>query len=127
MPGTDRKGGKKKMRAAAIVPNGIDAALALAGGGALERFLDLVCPGGRVAYPNGVEPVPRRRRKIQLISYDAEASPRHFARLDRAVEARLQVPIAAVYPLSQAAKAHERIKRGHVLGRIVLQIRRENS
>jgi NADPH2:quinone reductase len=112
----------------AIVPNGIDAALALAGGGALERLLDLVCPGGRVAYPNGVEPVPRRRRKVQLISYDAEASPRHFARLHRAVEeARLQVPIAAVYPLSQAAKAHERIKRGHVLGRIVLQIRRGNS
>ena len=112
----------------AIVPNGIDAALALAGGGALERLLDLMCPGGRVAYPNGVEPVPRRRRKIQLISYDAEASPRHFARLHRAVEeARLQVPIAAVYPLSQAAKAHERIKRGHVLGRIVIQIRRGNS
>jgi NADPH2:quinone reductase len=112
----------------AIVPNGIDAALALAGGGVLERLLDLMCPGGRVAHPNGVEPVPRRRRKIQLISYDAEASPRHFARLHRAVEeARLQVPIAAVYPLSQAAEAHERIKRGHVLGRIVLKIRRGNS
>jgi NADPH:quinone reductase-like Zn-dependent oxidoreductase len=44
--------------------------------------------------------------------------------LDRAVnEARLRVPIATVYPLPQAAKAHERIKKGHVIGKIVLRIK----
>lgn len=78
-----------------------------------------------MAYPNGVEPEPPRRPKIRLVSYDAEAGQRQFAKLERAVnEARLQVPIAAVYPLAQAAKAHERLERGHILGRIVLQIRR---
>ncbi len=46
----------------ALAPEGIDAVLALAGGERLERCLDLVRPGGRVAYPNGVEPEPRRRR-----------------------------------------------------------------
>jgi NADPH2:quinone reductase len=46
------------------------------------------------------------------------------ARLDRAVkEARLRVPIAATFPLAQAAKAHARVEKGHVLGRIVLRIR----
>jgi NADPH:quinone reductase-like Zn-dependent oxidoreductase len=50
---------------------------------------------------------------------------REFARLDRAVaEAKLRVPIAAVYPLAQAAKAHARLEGGHILGRIVLRIRR---
>jgi NADPH:quinone reductase-like Zn-dependent oxidoreductase len=39
-------------------------------------------------------------------------------------EAKLRVPIAAVYRLEQAAKAHERPEKGSVLGRIVLRIRR---
>jgi NADPH2:quinone reductase len=108
----------------AFAPNGLDAVLALAGGDSLQRLLALVRPGGRVAYPNGVEPEPRTPRKVELVPYDAEASPREFARLDHAVEtARLRVPIAAVRPLAEAAQAHERIEKGHVLGRIVLQIR----
>lgn len=107
-----------------LAPDGIDAALALAGGDALERCLSFVRAGGRVAYPNGVEPEPRRRRRVRLRTYDAVANPREFARLERAVaEAGLRVPIAAVYPLAQAANAHARLERGHVLGRIVLRIR----
>jgi NADPH:quinone reductase-like Zn-dependent oxidoreductase len=117
------KKGPDQLRA--LAPGGLDAALALAGGKALEQMLDQMRPGGRIAFPNGVEPAPRKRSKIRIKSYDAIASPKHFARLNRAVEeARLQVPIAAVYPLAQASKAHERIERGHVLGRIVLRIRR---
>lgn len=109
----------------ALAPDGLDAVLVLAGGEVLEQFLEHVRPGGRVAYPHGVEPEPRRRPKVPLMAYDAEASPQHFARFGRAVETmRFQVPIAAVYPLAQAAKAHERLEKGHVLGRIVLQIRR---
>jgi NADPH2:quinone reductase len=109
----------------ALAPDGIHAALALAGGRTLEPLLDLMRRGGRVAYPNGVEPEPRRRPKVRVISYDGIVSPRHFERLNRAVkQARLQVPIAAIYPLAQAARAHERLKRGHVLGRIALRIRR---
>ena len=119
----NRKDGADQLRA--LAPGGIDAALALAGGKELEQLLDQMRAGGRIAFPNGVEPAPRKRAKIRIKSYDAIASPKHFARLNRAVEeARLQVPIAAVYPLAQAAKAHERIKRGHVPGRIVLRIRR---
>ena len=103
----------------------IDRVLALAGGDVLERCLELVRPRGRVAYPNGVEPEPRRRSRFQVVAYDAEAGPRQFAKLESAIkEARLRVPIAAVYPLAQAAKAHQRLQRGHILGRIVLQIRR---
>jgi NADPH2:quinone reductase len=106
----------------------IDAALVLASGDSLEECLNLVRPAGRVAYPNGVEPEPKRRRNIRLLAYDAVAGPSEFARLERAaIEARLHVPIAAVYPLAQAAKAHARLERGHILGRIALRIRRGNS
>ena len=109
----------------AFAPGGLHAALALAGGAALEELLAQLRPNGRTAYPNGVEPKPRKRGKIRVMAYDAVAGPKEFARLNRAVdEARLQVPIAATYSLAQGAKAHTRIKRGHVLGRIVLRIRR---
>jgi NADPH:quinone reductase-like Zn-dependent oxidoreductase len=112
----------------ALVPEGVDAVLALAGGEALERCLDMVRAGGRVAYPNGVEPEPQPRPRVRLVSYDAEAGSRQFGRLHRAVEeAKLQVPIAAAFSLEDAPKAHERIERGHVLGRIVLEIRRDRE
>jgi NADPH:quinone reductase-like Zn-dependent oxidoreductase len=52
------------------------------------------------------------------------ADPHEWERLFRAAqEAKLQVPIAAVYPLERAAEAHAREERGHVLGRVVLRIR----
>jgi NADPH:quinone reductase len=106
-----------------LAPGGLDAALALSGGDALERCLDLVRAGGRIAYPNGVEPEPRRRPKIRLTAYDGAVGPREFGRLETAiVEARLRVPVAARFPLDDAAAAHARLGRGHVLGRIVLEI-----
>jgi NADPH2:quinone reductase len=109
-----------------IAGEGLDAALALAGGPALERCLDHMNTGGRVAYPNGVEPEPQRRKGIRVLAYDGVAGRPEWAALERAVEeARLQVPISDVYPLEQAARAHARVEQGHVLGRIVLRTRGE--
>ena len=107
-----------------FAPDGVDAVLALAGGPALTRLLDAVKRGGRVAFPNGVEPAPRRRRGIRVIGYDGAPGVRQFERLGRAIEqARINVPIAASYPLEHAATAHERLAKGHVLGKIVLRVR----
>jgi NADPH:quinone reductase-like Zn-dependent oxidoreductase len=107
-----------------FAPDGVDAVLALAGGPALTRLLDTVKRGGRVAFPNGVEPAPRRRRGIRVIGYDGAPGVREFERLGRAIEqARINVPIAASYPLEHAAIAHERLAKGHVLGKIVLRVR----
>ena len=105
-----------------LAPKGIDAALALAGGAGLERCLDFLRDSGRIAYPNGIEPEPKPRRKFRIQSYDAEAGPREFAELNRAIQqARLRVPIAATYPLGKAAEAHRRLHR-KVIGRVVLKI-----
>ncbi len=112
-------------RLRSFAPDGIDAVLVLSGGDGLEGCLDLVRPGGRIAYPNGVWPEPTKRRKAQVLSYNAESGRRAFERLENGVaEARLKVPIAAEFPLEEAAKAHELLAEGHVLGRIVLRIRR---
>jgi NADPH2:quinone reductase len=106
-----------------FAPDGVDAVLALAGGDALERCLDVLRPGGRLAYPNGVEPAPKKRRGITVIPYDGISGVREFQRLDAAVQAaKLKVPIAECYPLAEARKAHERLAEGHVVGKIVLAV-----
>ena len=105
-------------------PDGLDALLAFGGGEPFRHALEHVRDGGRVAYPNGVEPVPKPRKGIRMHAYDAEATPGQWERLGRAVvEANLRVPVAAAYPLTEAAQAHERLEQGHVLGRVVLRVR----
>lgn len=105
-------------------PNGVDAVLALASGAALEHCLAALKPSGRVAYPSGVEPVPKARAGVKLVRYDAIAGTKEFERLNTAiVAARLRVPIAAEYPLADAGKAQQRLSAGHVLGKVVLQVR----
>jgi NADPH2:quinone reductase len=105
------------------VPDGADALLALAGGKTLESCLEALRPGGRCAYPNGVEPEPKKRLRVKIISYDAISDVGHFKRFNKAVEeAKLQVAIAASFDVGKAADAHRRLKAGHVLGKIVLRI-----
>jgi NADPH:quinone reductase len=107
-----------------FMPDGADAVLALAGGQTLTRCLDALRRGGRLAYPNGVEPAPRKRSGIKVIAYDAVPGVRELRLLNQAVKAaRLEVPIAAVFPLAEAVRAHQRLAVGHVLGKIVLRVR----
>ena len=113
------------IRAAAhhFAPGGVDAVLALAGGDALEVCIDALRPGGRVAFPSGVRPVPKAREGLPIVKYDALTGPAEYQRLNQAiVAAKLSVPIAAEFPLEDAGKAQERMAAGHVLGKIVLRI-----
>ena len=105
-----------------FAPDGIDAVLAFAGGKELTRCLDTLRKRGRVAYPSGVEPEPRKRKGISLKSYDATPGVREFERLRRAIEeSDFEVPIAGAYPLEGVADAHRRVEKGHLLGKIVLR------
>jgi NADPH:quinone reductase-like Zn-dependent oxidoreductase len=113
------------VRAAAqrFAPEGVDAVLTLIGGDSLERLLDAVRDGGRVAWPNGVEPEPPKRRSIEFLSYDGTPGVREFERLGRAVDAaKLKVHIGAEFLLAEAANAHRRLEAGHILGKMVLRI-----
>ena len=119
----DGRHGDLETAARQFAPDGIDAVFALVGGEQLERCLRAVRPGGRVAYPNGVEPAPRKRRGIELVSYDGSFESGDLDRLGRAAHAaKLKVPIAARYPLEEAAQAHVRLAQGHVFGKIILRI-----
>jgi NADPH:quinone reductase len=107
-----------------FAPGGADALLILAPGEAVLSQLQAALHSGAVAaYPHGVHPDPKAREGVTLIAYDAVPGPKEFARLNEAIAAsHLQVPIAAEFPLADAAKAQERLEAGHVQGKIVLNI-----
>ncbi|HMI97363.1 MAG TPA: NADP-dependent oxidoreductase, partial [Micropepsaceae bacterium] len=93
----DGKSGDVEKAARSFAPEGFDAALFYAGGPAQKILLGLVRKGGCVAYPNGVEPAPKKRRGLSVKAYDGIIGVRELQRLNRAVEAaKLKVPIAAV-------------------------------
>jgi len=107
-----------------LSPGGIDAVLAFAGGDPLAHCIEALKPGGRVAFPYGVSPEPKADIDVRSSTrYNAIAGPAEFERLNQAiVAAKLRVPIAAEFPLAEAAKAHERLEAGHLLGKVVLRI-----
>jgi NADPH:quinone reductase-like Zn-dependent oxidoreductase len=110
----------------AFAPKGVDAVLAFAGGTALEKCMDALRAGGKVAYPNGVEPVPKPRPGVNLVPYDALFGDQkvQWAQLNEAVEAqKFEVPIAATFELKEATAAHRRVEAGGVRGKVVLKIR----
>jgi len=118
----DGKADDIKAAANEFAPDGINAVLAFIGGKELTRCLDALRKGGRLAYPNGVEPEPRKRQGIRVKAYDGVPGVRAFEQLERAIEeSKLQVPIAAKFKLADAADAHRRIEKSHVLGKIVLR------
>jgi NADPH:quinone reductase-like Zn-dependent oxidoreductase len=115
--------GKKEDIAAAarqFAPEGIDAVLLTAGGEAAEEALSTLRQGGRAAYPNGVEPIPKERARIKIQSYDGEYAPPPFEKLNRLIEAGpFEVHVARTFNLDQAADA-QRALEDHYLGKLAL-------
>ena len=108
--------------ARAFSPDGLDAALITAGGDAANRALTALRDGGRVAFPNGVEPAPQARPGISVQPYDVIINPPAFARLNRLIDAGpFQVHIAKTFPLTQVRDAH-RFLEEHYLGKLAMKI-----
>jgi NADPH2:quinone reductase len=107
--------------ARAFAPEGLDAALLTAGGAAAEQALTALHEGGRVAYPNGVEPEPQGRPGLIIRSYDGTADPQVIEKLNRLiVSGPFVVHIAQTFPLDQAAEAHRTLDT-HYVGKLALR------
>ena len=105
-----------------FAPGGLDAALVLVNGDALQPALACVKEGGRIAFPNGVEPEPTAPEGVSLLAYDGVPSAEAFERLNALIgEERFHVELGRVYQLEDAARAHRDVNKDH-LGKLALRI-----
>jgi NADPH:quinone reductase len=103
--------------------DGIDAAHVLVNGRGLKEALAFVKRGGRVAYPNGVEPVPEVPEGVTRLAYDGTPSREVFERLNKLIgSAPFHVELGRMYRLDEAERAHREIEQHH-LGKLALRLR----
>jgi len=105
-------------RVAALAPGGVDAALDTAGRGSLPDLIQIVGSADKVVT---IADFSAAEHGVRVASTQTafHALPRaaHLAE-----EGKFTVAIDSEYPLSEAAKAHERSQGGHLHGKIVLEI-----
>ena len=116
---------------------GADVILDMVGGDYVQRNLEALRPGGRlvnIAYQAGarveLDLRPIMMKRLTVTGSTLRARPTdEKARLAEVVErhvwpwvldGRLRVPVAATFPLAEAAAAHARMEAGEHVGKIVL-------
>jgi NADPH:quinone reductase-like Zn-dependent oxidoreductase len=105
-----------------FAPAGLDAALVLVHGASLEPALRQVRQGGRVAYPNGVEPAPQGPPGVAVVAYDGAPGHEALERLNRLIAAGpFRVEVGREYRLEDVARAHQEIGQHH-LGKLALRM-----
>jgi len=78
--------------------------------------------GGRIAYPNGIYPIPSVRTDISLTGYNGEPEPEIIKRLNNWVSSgRIKVHIDKVFLLEDAYKAHIALSN-HYVGKLCFKI-----
>jgi NADPH2:quinone reductase len=112
-----------KQAARAFAPEGIDAALVLANARGLLETLSAVKEGGRVAYPNGVEPLPDVPEGVEALPYDGTPDRAAFERLNALIgSGPFHVELGKTYRLEDASAAHREVDQHH-LGKLALRVR----
>ncbi len=108
----------------AVYPAGVDVALTAIAGETKQQTPGVVRDGGRMAWISGEElPGPPMERLIQGVYSFGFPRRDTFAALTHLIDTgRLNLPIAAVYPLQDAAKAQERIAGGNSGGKLVIEV-----
>ncbi len=108
--------------AKSFAPNGIDAALLTAGGPAAEKSITTLRPGGRIAYPNGVQPIPTAPAGMTIQAYNANVDPAMAVKINKLIDAGpFKVHIAKSFPLAQTAESQQFLEK-HYLGKLSLKI-----
>jgi NADPH2:quinone reductase len=105
-----------------FAPDGADAALVLTGGKGLDAALAQLKKGGRIAYPNGVEPEPEAPKGVTARGYDGVPGQDAFDRLNELIaQGPFHVEVS-FYPLEEAAQVHRDLGKHH-LGKLALRLR----
>jgi NADPH:quinone reductase-like Zn-dependent oxidoreductase len=111
----------------ALEARGLDLALDLVGGDDTRLLLDTLREGGLLlAVADGASDevkLAARERGIDVLEPLVEPDGNALEEIARLVESGdLTVQLDGVFPLEQAAAAHERLERGGVQGKLVLEV-----
>jgi NADPH:quinone reductase len=102
--------------------DGLDAALLTAGGPAADAAMAVVRPGGRAAYPTGVQPEPASIADVDPQAFNGEPDAELLERFIALIGDRpLDVHIAREFRFDQIPAAH-RALRDHHLGKLAITI-----
>ncbi len=103
--------------------DGLDAALLTAGGPRADAAMATVRPGGRAAYPTGVQPEPASTPGVELQAFNGEPDAELLGRFMALIRDRtLEVHIARDFRFDQIPAAHQAL-RDHHLGKLAIAIR----
>lgn len=106
-------------RVRAISPEGVDAALDVAGHGALPDLIDLVGGADRVVTLSDFDGA--RRTGVRFSTGEQGRAFSALTTIGPLIEAgRFSLPIERTFPLAEIAEAHRVSEQGHVRGRLVL-------
>lgn len=105
-------------------PDGVQVVVDALGGETLQRSVEVLAEGGRlvsIVDPEGVERL--RAQGVSAHYVFVQPDQAQLEDLGQKVKAgTLRVHVAAVFPLAEAASAHEMIESRHVGGKIVLRV-----
>ncbi len=108
-------------RVRALAPDGLDAALDIAGSGVLPELIEL--QGG----PENVVTIAdfggAQEHGVRFSSGDAGRAVHALAQIGELIESgRFALPVARTFPLAEVARAHRVSEYGHVRGKLVLVV-----
>lgn len=104
-------------RVRALTPDGVAAALDIAGAGVIADLVELTGDPARVV---SIADFSAGDHGAQLSTSAADVTARLAAAARLADDGTLRIPVAQTFALDEAAAAHERSQSGHVAGRTVI-------
>jgi len=105
----------------------VDVVLDLVGGDDIHLLLDMLCSGGLLLEvaggPSDELKAQAKRRSLRVLEPLVEPDGHVLELATDLIEAGdLKVTVAETFPLERAAAAHERLERGGVRGKLVLEV-----
>jgi len=108
-------------RVRALAPDGVDAALDVAGSGVLPELIELA--DGSEYVVTIADFGGAREHGVRFSSGDAGRAVHALAEIGELIESgRFSLPVARTFPLGEIAQAHRAGEDGHVRGKLVLVI-----
>ena len=108
-------------RVRALAPDGVDAALDVAGSGVLPELIELA--GGPEHVVTIADFGGAREHGVRFSSGDAGRAVHALAEIGELIESgRFSLPVARTFPLAEIAQAHRVGEDGHLRGKLVLVV-----